>query len=121
MQVECSDCGELVSYEQCEGSQCEECWHDSTFPCCLCHERCASDPHEGLLVVFDGDGLSVIGGELEPGVYKIIGNYFSDGMIEYRMFADGLEKIADLPVEVESEYPCGHVCELCQKQFAESL
>ena len=116
MVVKCCCCEEPVAddeslFEISGGLACYDCFDDQTFGCCRCGESSANE-NKTNLVVFE-DGLSWVGGEAGTGVFKITGHYFSDGMIEYRLFNTGVERVADLPEGIEFEFPLGHFCPEC--------
>lgn len=123
--VTCAFCGNDLSKEEIESprldddgdSICDECYHEKyEFTCCDCQEYGHIDDQHEMLVVFEAVHASE-GGDVEPGIYRIIGGPYHGGPLigSGYLFRSSLERIGDVNPDMDGNgYDCGHLCKDCQ-------
>lgn len=120
---ECSWCGEewddteTVPYEDSRGEPiCYDCWREHfTFHCAFCWNIYDNEDQHEVLVVWEDFQKDV-----PKGVYRIAtGPYWCDAITDAWLIASALQRIGNIPEEVQREddfYACGHLCRGCQQK-----
>lgn len=123
----CTYCGVNLDSEQIQNPRtdkdgdimCDECYQEHyEFSCCWCQDSDHIDHQHKMLIVDDEKSA-----KLPRGVYEITTiPYYCDEIITSRLYKWALNRIADVPEDLEIEsYPCGHLCIECQKKIADKI
>lgn len=125
----CNWCGNAFNKEESANPRldphkdpiCDECYsNEYEEDCSRCGERVEKaeldDSPGKIIVVFQE--APALGGIVTPGYYKVKEwPIYADGMIEGYLFANALERVADLDYEVKrmaEGFICGTLCSACQ-------
>lgn len=120
----CSSCGDELEGEEIESPRndkdgtilCDDCFEDKyTHRCPVCEELFDEDFDEKIspkyLIVLPSVGENV---GLASGIYRITRYpFFADGMIEFHIFKDAVNRICNIPSDIDDCYTLYYVCNEC--------
>lgn len=89
---------------------------EDLYTCCSCGNLEEPEYQHKFLVVLNADESGIE----RTGIYQIKDfPYYISSYFDMYLIPESLERIADIPKEIDSDYsyPCGHLCLDCQKQF----